>query len=366
MPVERLGASIIISEDAINSAMESKIIEEKESDFMTTPTDKKNVGLDIGTMNLVCAHAANDQVHTTSYRNVFLKVDKDAMGSYDLDLIAHTFIDDTLYILAEDAYKFANMFNLQLSRPMEKGLISSSEIDAIDVLTVMVQALIGQGDGGNCCFSIPANPIDSDRNNLFHEGVFTRIVSQLNYNPVPLNEGSAVIYSECEDTEFSGIGISFGDGMTNVSVLYKAVASQNLTFSLARGGGWIDENSAIQSGVVTNKATAIKEREDFDINNFRVGKKREWRIREALSHYYRSLIDYTMKQISNRLSHEDVEFPQEMPIIISGGTSLATGFIDSVSEILQSYDFPFDISEIRYAANPLTAVAEGCLVRSYR
>lgn len=351
-------------ENAISSAVESELANDSETNFDGDVV--KNVGLDIGTMNLVSAHRSGSEIITNSYRNVFLKINEDDLSDQNLDHITCATIDDSVYILAEDAYKFANLFNLELSRPMDKGLISPKEIDAIDILTIMMRALIGQGNGGNCCFSVPADPIDLDRNNLFHEGVFTRIISQLGYNPISANEGSAVIYSECEKTDFSGIGISFGDGMTNVSVMYKAMTNPRLTFSLARGGGWIDQNAAGQSGIVVSKATAIKEKPDFDINKFKIGKKREWRIREALGYYYRNLIEYTVKQISERIAEEDNEFPDEMPIVISGGTSLASGFIDSVRDIISKYELPFDISEIRHAVNPLTAVAEGCLIRSYR
>ena len=44
----------------------------------------------------------------------------------------------------------------------------------------------------------------------------------------------------------------------------------------------------------------------------------------------------------------------------------AAGFIDILKAEFESYEFPFDISEVRHADNPLTAVAEGCLVRGLK
>ena len=328
----------------------------------------KNIGLDIGTMNLVVAQPDEEnKITTSSLRNLFLELDSDTFNMKNMENISHAIIDNKIYILSEDAFSFANMFNLNTSRPMSKGMISPSEIDAIDVLSILVKLLIGTVDKketGICCFSVPANPVDLERNIIFHESVFERIITQLGYKAVSLNEAIAIIYAECDDTDFTGLGISFGAGMTNVGMAFKSVPI--LSFSVARGGDWIDENAATSTGSVSNRITLIKEKEDFDINNFSIGNKKEKRVREAIGHYYNNLIQYTTKNILNQLNKLDVKFPDKIPVIVSGGTSKAAGFLDQVKKILADYEFPFEISEIRHASNPLTAVAEGCLIRSFR
>lgn len=358
-------------EDLMNITVEKVRIEKKEFDRMENNQNVaviKNVGLDIGTMNIVSAKLMeNDNINTTSFRNVFLKIDSDSLGTRDLNSISHTIIDEDVYILSEDAYTFANIFNQQVSRPMSKGMISSSEIDAVEILSVMVSALTAKAstDDSICCYSIPANPIDSSMNVTFHENVFGRIISQFGWNPLALYEGMALIYSECADSDFSGIGISFGAGMTNISIAFKGV--QVKSFSLSRGGDWIDENASLHiSGLPTNKVTLIKEKDDFNIGEFSVGNKRERRIREALSYYYTDLISYTVHHIMDEFEKVDADFPTELPVIISGGTSKAGGFLDSIQSQFGKHEFPFNISEVRYASNPLTAVAEGCLVRSFK
>jgi hypothetical protein len=78
------------------------------------------------------------------------------------------------------------------------------------------------------------------------------------------------------------------------------------------------------------------------------------------------LIQYTTRHIIEELNKITVDFPDDVPMIVSGGTSKAAGFIDVVLRILDDYEFPFEISEIKSAANPLTAVAEGCLIKSLK
>ena len=61
----------------------------------------------------------------------------------------------------------------------------------------------------------------------------------------------------------------------------------------------------------------------------------------------------------------DVELPDAIPFIISGGTSKAGGFLEVFQEQfarIKKQGFPIQISEVRAATDPLTAVAEGLLV----
>lgn len=354
-------------EDFINQQAEKYFSLVKELSDMPDDKIDMNVGLDIGTMNLVMAENRNNEVNTKSLRNVFLKIDPSSLGTTDLSLIGHTKIDDSVYILADDAYTFGNIFSQEVSRPMAKGMISSSEIDSIDILGVMVKSLIGVAPTSNsvCCYSIPANPIDADMNVLFHDNVFKRLVHQLGWKPMSLYEGASLIYSECSDTNFTGIGISFGAGMTNVSVVFKGAIV--LKFALARGGDWIDQNTANHiAGLVSTRITQIKEKPDFNLTDFNCSDKKERRIREALIYYYNDLISYTIHQISEQLSNIQSQFPSELPIIISGGTSKPIGFIEIIQKMFLEHEFPFAISKIKHADNPLTAVAEGCLIRSYK
>jgi actin-like ATPase involved in cell morphogenesis len=365
-----------VNEDQINDAVNCMQNNEKENDIMpttmtqTTPTQKplqtNNRGLDIGTMNLVQSRMNSDgTVSSSSLRNMYLKIDPSNAEYMDLSKVSHTKIDNATYVLSQHAYEFANIFDLQVDRPMHKGMISSQEIDSLDIISQMIKNLIGEGTPGSvCCYSVPADPIDDDRKNLYHEKVFGRVLEKLGYKAIPLNEATAVVYSECADSNFTGIGISFGAGMTNIAVVFKSVPV--ITFSVTRGGDWIDSNVSLDTGIVTNRITSIKEKDSFSLIDFAGGNKRERRIKEAISHYYNNLISYTTKHILAKLDSLTVDFPDDVPIILSGGTSKANGFIDLVTSNFENYDFPFNISSIKVASNQLTAVAEGCLIKSLK
>jgi len=254
---------------------------------------------------------------------------------------------------------------------MSNGLISPNELDAVDVIGNMFKILILtnndniKDNDSICVYSCPAESIDADNNVVYHREILKRILSSLGFSKIePINEALAIIYSNCKDNGFSGIAISYGAGMTNIAVVYKAVPV--LTFSLNMGGDWIDQRSSMASGVISSRATLIKETRLNLADPFsNIGNKREKRIIEALVFYYNELINYSVKSIYDRLNEmSDLSLPDSLPIIVSGGTSLVSGFVDSIKSHISQFEFPFDISDIKHATDPLTAVAEGCLIKA--
>ena len=337
--------------------------EEKE----TTKKEKPSIvsiGLDCGTMHLVCARSDSDDVRIT--RNVFLKVDKDDISLSQLSNISYVEGEEgEMFIIGSDAFEFANIFGQEVSRPMEKGLISSKEIAAIDVLTMMLKDLIGETKDKEvyCSYSIPAAAIDDARSVTYHENVFARILNKLGVNHTSVNEAMAIIYSECAKEKFSGIGISFGAGMANIAISYKGVEA--LKFSTARAGDWIDKMVAADLDMVPNRVTNLKEKYMKLSGDVQVKNKKTKRVLEALYYYHKALIEYTVKRIIKEFDEKvDIEIDDEIPIVISGGTSLPQGFVSLFRNVISASELPFEVSEIRRAKNPLTAVANGLLVRT--
>jgi hypothetical protein len=327
--------------------------------------NKKIVGLDIGTMNLVAAihDLTTGQTSISSMRNMFLEIEKEIDA--DLSDIDHIAGDGKNYIFGEHALRFANIFGGTPRRPMQNGLISTGEMDAIDIMSMMIENLIGRGNGDFCIYSVPAPPVDSDMNVIYHEQVFGRVLKQLGYNPRPQTQALSVIYSQCEKEKFSGIAIDFGSGMCNSCVAYRR--NPALEFSTSRSGDWIDREAAKSLGVTAvGRVTALKEKE-LNLSNPMIGNKKERRIREALVFYYQNLINYTLKHISRKFAEisDQVDIPEKLPIVVSGGTSKAEGFLEFFRDVFETFDdFPVEVSEIRHAEDPLTAVAEGCLIRA--
>lgn len=323
------------------------------------------IGLDVGTMTLICARSDSEKTKIT--RNVFLPINKDDISISELTSISYVESPDgELYIVGEDAFRFSNIFGKEVSRPMERGVISSKEIDAIDVITLIIKDLIGDTKNQEvyCSYSVPAESIDEGRSIVYHEKVIGRVLGSLGANHLAVNEGMAVVYSECAKEQFSGIGISFGAGMVNCCIAYKGVEAAK--FSTSRSGDYIDKSVADSLNLIPNRVTSVKEKFlDLKGGYEEEKDKKRKRILEALDHFYVSMIDYTVQKIIDVFNNKiDVEIDESLPIVISGGTSMPNGFLEVFKDRLNKYKLPFEISEVRRAKNPLTAVASGLLVKT--
>jgi len=332
----------------------------------------KTVGVDIGTMNIVSCYMLeeNDKMQIDKMRNMFLPVSTDILQTNELTDTQIDYViqkddggNDQVFIIGDDAFKFAQIFGSEIKRPMNKGVISVGEIDAIDVLTVMIKRLIGQTKDGCAIYSVPASAIDIEIPPvLYHEKVFNKVFKTLGFQSKPINEALAIIYAECRSSNFTGISLSFGAGLTNVCCAYKG--QQIITFSVSRGGDWIDQNVASSVGVVESRVTNVKER-DLDLTNPKIGKKKEKRVREALVFYYEDLIEYVLKHFVQQFNKatDSLNIDDEIPIIVSGGTSKPKNFVELFRKVFnEGKEFPYDISEIRQAENPLLSVSKGCLI----
>lgn len=318
-------------------------------------------GLDVGTANLLSAgQEVGGDVSVKRERNAFLEIPAAAAGSRDtltrlnVPYVTHK---DKMFVLGDVSFELANMFGSEVRRPMQGGFLSPMERDAIPIMRFIIDRLLGAPgeEGESVTFSVPAPSIDQDNDTVYHEGIVSSILKKLGYTPNPINEGHAVVFAELADQEFTGIGISCGGGMFNVCVSYKTIPA--VTFSVARGGDWIDEHVAKVMGIQKTRATAIKEG-DVDLLEPRN------REEEAVVLYYRNLVSYVLLNLKQRfeLARDVPQFTEPVEIVVAGGTSLVGGFVQIFAEELQKIDFPLKVAGIRRAEDAITSVARGCLI----
>ena len=162
------------------------------------------------------------------------------------------------------------------------------------------------------------------------------------------------------DPSFSAPYITMhNSGMTNVCLSYNAMSA--LEFSVGRGGDWVDAGAARAVNTTAAKICSLKE----IIANI-ANPNPESREEEAIALFIENLIDYTLTKIIQHFSQvrSEILIPKPIPLIVSGGSSLAKGFLNKFESRFEQYKakFPIQISEIRAAQDPMTAVATGLLV----
>lgn len=322
--------------------------------------DALGVGLDVGTMNLVSARTENGKVVTRPMRDAFLDLEPEAKRSLKLSNVDYIEMDGQVVVIGDAALTMANLFKREARRPLSRGVISAGELDAQEILSILIGKVVGEPrtENEHCFYSVPAAPVDNPGQDIiYHTEVFRQILEDHGYTAHPTNEAMAIIFSQCAEEQFSGLAVSYGSGMCNIALSYQANAG--MEFSLARGGDWIDQNSARAVGKTASQMCAIKEK-GIDLM------APQGRDQQAIAMYIRNLISYSLKQIAAEFKKvaNEVNLDAPIPFVVSGGTSKAGGFMDLFKQEFDKVKskFPIQISEVRHAKDPLSAVAEGMLV----
>jgi hypothetical protein len=325
-------------------------------------------GLDCGTSFYIAA--TEDRIK--KQRNAFLTVDGEVTQvKRMLKRQGIPFVEKAskVHIVGQHAFNYAQIFSTaELKRPMKSGLLNPTEKDSLPVLNAIIGELLGDAkDKETCVYCVPSKPIDVDREVSYHEDVLRTIIEQYGYNVKKIEEAVAIGYEGLVDTQLTGVAISMGAGMCNIAVMYQGMTA--LSFSVSRGGDWVDDNVSMDTGVSKAKVTNIKESSSsLDLssgtyNDIYEEGTDEANVLIAIRSYYGALINYLLTNL--KVQFEGVEnvpnFPEPVPIVIGGGTSLVKGFLDVFNEQFDQNDFPIPISEIILIEDAHTAVARGCL-----
>jgi hypothetical protein len=321
---------------------------------------KGPVGLDIGTSHIVMAQNKGKNIHTVKQLNAFFTIPYSKFTKKILVENEVTFFEknDMFYILGYSAENFANMFNTDTRRTMEKGLLSAREDEGITVLQAIIMTLINKpkNPGEVICFSMPGEPVDTGSSVIYHESIIKMFLSSLGYNPISINEGLATVMSELAEDNFTGIGISMGGGMCNICLAYLSVPV--ITYSIQKGGDYIDQMVGASVGEPATKVKTIKE------SGLKLSKAPKNRIETALHIYYDDLV-FTLLHSLQDVLHSSDKIPKiakPIPIVLAGGTVLPNGFKELFEKALKNVNLPIEISEVRIAEDPLNTTAKGAMV----
>lgn len=331
-------------------------------------------GLDVGTSYIVLAtQPQNDETYNLmeykDFRDAFYIVKPANIITQNMiekGLAGKSFVKDSdgsFIILGQDAIDKALEKNESANRPMFKGIVSAKEKDARKILAFILQQVVGIEGYSNekIVYCVPAQPIDQDDESFdvgYHEDVINNILKGLGYKCIKsINEAEALCYSELGDTNYTGIGLSWGAGMVNTCIMLNGEAIS--TFSTTKSGDWVDRMAAAATGETDAVVQAEKE-----AGNFIIGQQNNNPMLSAVSSYYERLIDYTTKYLSIALNEHKLlpKFSKPINIVFGGGTSKARGFQEVFTKKLEENNFPVKIDKVFQAKDPLHAVARGCYI----
>ncbi|MDQ1557454.1 MAG: hypothetical protein QOD32_514 [Pyrinomonadaceae bacterium] len=345
------------------------MLEEKNQVTSNKPEGSKNeaanvktgaVGLDIGTSRIVMADGSS-QRDARSQLNAFVAVPSSEMAENVLKHKNMVYERNckNLYVYGNDSNFFASFLNVDARRPMRDGLLNAQEEMSNHIMQLIIQRLVPRGRGKEMLyFSVPGKGEGVNGKLVYHEAMLRNFLQTLGYNARAINEGQAVVFSELQEENFTGIGISFGGGMCNVSVSFMSMPM--ITFSIPKGGDYIDRNVTEVLGEGNATKVRIEKEESLDLS-----RQPKTDLERALHIYYEDVMQTLIERLRAefRASSQLPKIDRPMPIVLAGGTAKPAGFLQKFESMLRAGgEFPIEISDVRMAKDPLTATAHGCYI----
>jgi len=335
-------------------------------------------GLDIGTSFIISSRAFKEGGKTqyTEFRDAFYVMKPTspiAKKMMEKGLKGQQYfndVDGSFIVVGQDAIERAIERNQSARRPLQRGVIAPREKQARRILRHIFKEILDKPleEGEKLVYSVPSQPVDQPAENFdvgFHIDALNNDLAALGYSPQPLSEAEAICYSELEADDYTGLAFSFGAGMVNVCLMSSGEGI--LHWSTTRSGDWVDRMAAQATATPDTVVQVEKEGTKFKIGEENTSNP----ILSAVSLYYIRLIDYTVQYMIKRLLQADnlPKFTSPIPIVLSGGTSRAQGFVEQFDRLLKEHNkddntLPFEIKEVRSAKDPLRAVSRGCLLAS--
>jgi hypothetical protein len=328
-------------------------------------TEVNRKGLDVGTNMLVAASLdENGSSEFKMQRDAFYRiipkseVNKNSIKmSLDKRKANYIIDDNTFIVVGEDALEIAIERHDKAERPLQKGVISPKNKKSLPVIKTLIKTILGESaPGSKVVYSVPAQPVDTDFDIIYHTEIIGSYLKTLGYESSPLNEAFAIALSELLDDGLTGVCISYGAGMANVCVVHQG--DPLIEFSLTKSGDYIDQSVGT---ALDMSPSLVQQEKEYGVNLLNPAGE----IQNAINVYYGTVIKYTLENISYELNRRRKDLPifrEDVPLVLSGGLTLAEGFVQKVENTLKTVNMPLRIGEVRRVDNPMTCVANGCLL----
>ncbi|MEZ5931285.1 MAG: hypothetical protein R3F54_04940 [Alphaproteobacteria bacterium] len=319
-------------------------------------------GLDVGTSRIVLAKPNGERPTYNIQLNAFIALPYAKMTEKMLvdEGIYHRVSGNEILAFGNRVDEFANMLGGDTRRPMKTGVLNPGEPKSREMMALALEEMCGKAKkNAKICFSVPSAPPDGQSELIFHEHVIKDVLTNLGYQAEAVNEGMAIIYAELADDDLTGIGISFGGGLCNVSVAYLGLPI--LSFSTERAGDYIDQSAAKVTGQTPTTVRLHKESKDF-----RIGDNGAAGLDQALTIYHRDVINHVVERMQQEMNASQ-RLPRSLrslPLVYGGGTAMVKGFEPELKKALDAARLPVEITDIRQSKSTSNTTAKGMLLAS--
>ena len=155
----------------------------------SAPSAVRSVGIDIGTGFIACAEHEGGVKKFRKVRDAFFKLNPSKFLEGSANAFGETMlknagahyvkVEDDLYVLGDDAFKFANLFHQECLRPMSQGVLNPRQPVSNLMVSELVKAVAGKAQRKDdiLYYCVPAQPIDADFDIEYHKQILHGVFS---------------------------------------------------------------------------------------------------------------------------------------------------------------------------------------------
>lgn len=156
--------------------------------------------------------------------------------------------------------------------------------------------------------------------------------------------------------------INYNNDVYDLNVDSEDHSFSSIGITVHNCGDWIDQEVAKVTNLTPSQVTMQKEKTSKEGTFNLTNPDYEDEVLAALYIYYRNLLTTVVKEFKKEFVKNNIIFDDPLEVVVSGGTSMPKGFCKLLEGIIKENNWPFEISNVRKATDPLASTAIGCLV----
>lgn len=330
-----------------------------------------SVGLDIGSSQIRCVRRLGEQLMGRSALATFTPLPDapEFRALLEAGRIPFAVCDGALTIVGDNATEYSMLFHVRPQSLMPHGRLPTNDPVARQSLAALVDALLGEPDqpGEMCGVTLPGGESFQSLATSSELEFFSRLIRLRGFFPQVLSAGLAVALAELSRHSFTGLGLSFGAGTSELVLAHRGI--EQIMCSVPQGGNWLDEQIAKEFGdtllddaglPILDLAKAAGRRHAFE-GRLNLPTNNAERFMASL---HRDLLYALIRSGTFSLASQpqSLKIPQPLPLVIVGGVARIAGFEGLLRQAFELARFPLAISEIRFANHHDFTIARGCLI----
>ena len=285
--------------------------------------------------------------------------------------IPHGTSDSELTVMGDQAAELQWLCRVPYVSLLQDGCVPRGDGASRQMLAALVDCVLPKAlrPGEVCCITLPGMAYSVRRGDNPELDLLSNLVELRGYVPRVISAGSAAVLAEGADSDFSGIGLSFGATTCDASLVRKGVELAHVAVPI--GGEWIDEQLAegesdyvwdAEGVCYLDKSKSNRWKHSFTGSLMEPCNEKELFFRDLNL----QMISDAVLAAAEKFSRTEIlsEFSGPIDMICSGGSVNTNGFEGLMSEFLENgVSLPFAAGKCRFSEDTY-ATARGCLVNA--